>query len=261
MAVNADSIVYFGYGSLVNRDTRPPEESAACARLRGWHRVWEHRVAPTATREPSCSLSIAPDSTRVPEARASDGSGGRRMPFPDADVDAAMDVAMDAARDAARDVARDAARDAAKDARFGLGTDAGIDGVVVLLPLEALAVLDAREEGYERLTLPASHFDLPAGLVVDEIHVYRSLAENRVSATGEHPILQSYVDCCMAGFLKVYGEGGLDNFLHATRGWDGEIENDRQQPRYPRAVEVPGALLARFDRLVTARRESCLSVQ
>ena len=189
------SIVYFGYGSLVNRDTRPPDEPAACARLRGWRRVWNHRVAASAVRTPSCSLSIEP----APE-------------------------------------------------------EGGIDGVVVALPLEALPALDAREAGYERLTLPADRFDLPEGLGVDEVHVYRSRPENRLPATDAQPILQTYVDCVMAGYLRLYGEGGLEAFLLSTRGWDGVIENDRDAPRYPRAVEVPGSLRARFDRLVSARR-------
>lgn len=185
------------------------------------------------SREPSCSLSIARDSTRTEVdgpglhegAAASEGSKAVPHEHP------------------------------------GTGPDSGIDGVVVPLPIEALPVLDAREEGYERLTLPASDFELPEGLAVDEVHVYRSLTEHRMSATDEHPILQTYVDCCMAGFLNVYGEGGLDNFLHATRGWHGQIENDRTQPRYPRAVAIPGELLARFDRLVNAHREGCLLIQ
>jgi len=193
---NERRIVYFGYGSLVNRDTRPPDEQAFCARLRGWHRVWGHRSGPAVGRPPSCSLSVEP------------GVAGTR----------------------------------------------GIDGVLVSMPLEALPVLDAREAGYDRLTLPATEFDLPEGLGVDEIQVYRSKAEYRMPASPGQPILQSYVDCVLAGFLRVYGEGGLDDFLLSTRGWEGTIENDREAPRYPRAVELPGALRARFDRLVDARR-------
>ena len=208
-------IVYFGYGSLVNRETRPPEEAAAPARLRGWHRIWGHRVVAASGREPSCSLSIEPD------APAS---------------------------------VRDPIEPDAPPVPFPRGADAGIDGVVVALPLAALPVLDERESGYDRLTLPAAAFDLPEGLGADEIHVYRSKPENRWPATPAQPILQSYVDCCMAGFLRVYGEGGLDAFLWSTEGWEGAIEDDRAAPRYPRAVEVPGALAARFDRLVRARR-------
>ena len=208
--MNDSSIVYFGYGSLVNRETRPDGESFACARLNGWHRAWNHRVSASAGREPSCSLSVDPDG-------ATGVVGHAGTDRPDADA-------------------------------------RGIDGVVVPLPLEALPVLDAREAGYDRLALPASTFDLPEGLGVDEVHVYRSRAENRLPATPAQPILQTYVDTVLAGYLRVYGEGGLEAFLTSTRGWEGAIEDDRAAPRYPRAVDVPGALLARFDRLVAARR-------
>ena len=196
--VSGDTITYFGYGSLVNRETRPADEAAAPARLNGWHRVWGHRSGANTDRPPSCSLSVEPSA--------------------------------------------------------GTGRARGIDGVVVTLPIEALPVLDAREWGYERLTLSARDFDLPEGLGTDVVHVYRSLPEHRLPATPSQPILQSYVDCVLAGFLRLYGEGGLDDFLHTTHGWEGTIEDDRAAPRYPRAVDVPGALRARFDRLVAARR-------
>lgn len=183
-------------------------------------------MAASAARDPSCSLSIAP---------ISELNGGAWS------TDEGIDPGFDPG--------------------FNSGFDSGIDGVVVSLPLEALPTLDAREDGYERLTLPATQFDLPEGLEVDEVHVYRSLSHNRLPATGEHPILQTYIDCCMAGFLRLYGEGGLDNFLTNTLGWEGAIEDDRHQPRYPRAVQVPGSLLERFDRLVRERREGCHSLQ
>ena len=210
MSATDEEIVYFGYGSLVNRETRPREELAAPARLRGWHRLWGHRVAPRENRPPACSLSIAPN---VPEAPLAE-------PNPAA----------------------------------GEPGESGIDGVVVRLPLAALPVLDQRESGYDRLTLPAADFDLPAGLGVEHVHVYRSKVENRTSPFPAQPILQSYVDCVMAGYLRVFGEGGLDAFLLSTRGWEGAIVDDRAAPRYVRAVQVPGALLSRFDRLVAARR-------
>ena len=62
-------ITYFGYGSLVNRDTRPAGERAQSARLHGWRRVWGHRVtgssdASTGARESCCSLSV--ESTHAP---------------------------------------------------------------------------------------------------------------------------------------------------------------------------------------------------
>lgn len=63
-------IYYFGYGSLVNRDTRPVGEAAWNARLTGWRRVWDHRVPATDDRVGCTSLSIQPTD------RAQDGIDG-----------------------------------------------------------------------------------------------------------------------------------------------------------------------------------------
>ena len=55
-------IAYFGYGSLVNRDTRPPLEEAFKARLSGWERHWAHRVSDDGANRTCTSLSARPAS-------------------------------------------------------------------------------------------------------------------------------------------------------------------------------------------------------
>jgi len=166
-------IAYFGYGSLVNRDTRPPGEQAYKARLSGWERHWAHREA------------------------------------------------------------------AAK-----------IDGVVVLIEQGDLAALDRRESGYFRQTVPLSMFELESPLPVAEVFVYQSLSENFAPADHQFPILQSYADCVMAGYERVYGEQGLAEFMRSTIGWQGDILNDRAAPYYPRAVAVSSDQIKRFDALI-----------
>lgn len=42
--MNADTVYYFGYGSLVNRLTRSPSEKFYKATLQGWERQWAHRA-------------------------------------------------------------------------------------------------------------------------------------------------------------------------------------------------------------------------
>jgi len=60
MSKTTDWIYYFGYGSLVNRDTRPTGEFAVPARLLGWRRVWGHRTSDSARELQGTSLSIEP---------------------------------------------------------------------------------------------------------------------------------------------------------------------------------------------------------
>lgn len=191
--MSSDWIYYFGYGSLVNRETRPADELASPARLKGWRRVWEHRIQHADLQRRSTSMSIEP------------------MP-----VDPAV-------------------------------SSRGIDGVVVRLEKDLLPVLDQRESGYERLVLPADVFELPAELKTDRVIVYRSLPQNRNLADDAHPVLQSYVDCIMAGYQRMFGDNGLQDLISSTRGWERPVLNDRRFPRYPRSVIVDQQSLNHFD--------------
>jgi cation transport regulator ChaC len=198
--MNSPMIVYFGYGSLVNRATRPVLEQARPARLTGWRRSWTHRVTRGDGHSDCSSLTIDP-----------------------ADE-----------------------------------PDAGIDGVLVSLAAADLPLLDARESGYERLTVPMTDVELLAapesGAAVpaagDVILVYRSLADNRHPASVGFPILQSYIDCVMAGYLAVFGTEGLQRFMQSTHGWHFPTHDDRADPRYPRAVAVDAEQRANFDQLI-----------
>lgn len=72
--MGSDTIYYFGYGSLVNRATRPPAEPAWNARLHGWHREWTHRVRAGADRAGCTSLSVRPSASGAqPTATCIDG--------------------------------------------------------------------------------------------------------------------------------------------------------------------------------------------
>lgn len=193
--MNNDWILYFGYGSLVNRNTRPSQEIAHSARLKGWQRVWDHRVSDPNRNKLCTSLSIEP----------------------------APIVA--------------------------------VEGVIVRLDRDKLPQLDERETGYDRLCLPASDFDLPEELLrqmssegmADTIMVYRSQFPNRALADAGYPVLQSYVDCVMAGYLHRFGEEGVNAMVSSTRGWELSMHNDRADPFYPRSVEVSTADQQYFD--------------
>lgn len=207
--MKTDWIYYFGYGSLVNRETRPADEVAHSARLQGWQRVWDHRVTDPNRDKRCTSLSIEPCAVAAEQA----------LPV-------------------------------------------GIEGVVVRLPVEHLPQLDARESGYDRLSLPLSDFELPPALLqqldaqdVDNIMVYRSQADNRHMADQDHPVLQSYVDCVMAGYLQRFGESGVQAMAASTRGWECSVFDDRAEPFYPRWVEVGEANKQYFDECVRAQLE------
>ncbi|MFK7860693.1 MAG: gamma-glutamylcyclotransferase family protein [Granulosicoccus sp.] len=186
-------INYFGYGSLVNRDTRPKEEQAINVTLKRWRRVWNHRVTNSDARQACTSLSVEP-------------------------------------------------------------AEGNIDGVLVRIPVSELDALDAREFGYERMSLTAADFNLPANMHAETIYVYRSLPENQHLADDAHPVTQSYVDVVMAGYLDRFGDDGLRHLLRSTRGWNLPVLRDRADPTYPRSVSLPEEQYSYFDTLLAPLR-------
>ncbi len=113
--------------------------------------------------------------------------------------------------------------------------DAGsvIDGLVALVPGADWAALDLREEGYLRHSV--AH-----GLTVDAsvpvaAQVYAVPPASVVTQADPAPMLLSYVDVVVQGYLREFGEAGAQDFFATTDGWDIPVLDDRAAPRYPRA--------------------------
>lgn len=129
-----------------------------------------------------------------------------------------------------------------------------IDGVIARVRLSELPMLDERESGYDRVILPASDLTLPESCSASEIHVYVSDAAHSGPANGDYPILQSYIDCVLAGYCDLFGRTGMQHFVDSTLGWQGTILNDRDRPLYPRAVQLSSNQLTENDALVNTKR-------
>ncbi len=163
---------FFGYGSLVNRDTHA-FGVAAPARLRGWRRVWRHtRLRPVAY------LTAVPDPAGE------------------------------------------------------------IDGLIAAVSGADWAALDMRERAYSRLSAhhQISH-DLPHA---PDIAIY-TIPEGRHGTPGAAcPVLLSYIDVVVQGYLREFGEAGVRRFFDTTDGWDAPVLDDRARPRYPRHRQLSG---------------------
>jgi hypothetical protein len=158
---------FFGYGSLVNRDTHdftPVHRS----HITGWRRVW-HR-APV---RPAAFLSVVPD----PEAM--------------------------------------------------------IDGVIAPVPNDNWNALDAREYAYDRIKVTEAVVHTAQD--VRDISIYAIPPDKSAPPDEDHPILLSYVDAVIQGYLREFGEDSAMRFMHATEGWSTSVRNDRDAPIYPRA--------------------------
>ena len=187
-----DTVQYFGYGSLVNRNTRPETETFEVATLAGWRRAWGHAVQ---------------------DERARDISGWPKLDQPALGYTVLTVEPLSNSR---------------------------IDGVQVGIDAAELPSLDARERGYTRHSVCSA-------MSTDPIAIYVSNSAHVKRACSDYPLLQSYVDCVMAGYLTVFGWEGVGRFVQSTVGWSAPMLQDRSAPLYPRAVNLSKELLANFD--------------
>ncbi len=107
-----------------------------------------------------------------------------------------------------------------------------IDGLVAHVPGDDWVALDEREHAYDR-----SHVtDLTAHTVPRPIHiqVYSIPHGKHGIPDGTHPVLLSYIDVVVQGYLREFGEAGVQRFFQTTDGWDAPILDDRAAPIYSR---------------------------
>jgi hypothetical protein len=126
--------------------------------------------------------------------------------------------------------------------------DHAIDGLIAAVPGADWEALDLREYAYDRL--PASeavHHDLPG---VPEISVYAVPQTRQKPGSERHPILQSYLDVVLQGYLNVFGKDGAIAFMETTDGWDAPILDDRSAPIYPRHQTITAQERSLFDTLI-----------
>lgn len=130
--------------------------------------------------------------------------------------------------------------------------DAGctIEGMIARVPGADWAALDEREWAYDRV--PASDaVSHPVEGVLD-IAVYAVPDHRHSSESSDYPILLSYVDVVVQGYLREFGSAGADRFFATTEGRDLTILNDRAEPRYPRHQQLSADETAFVDERLAA---------
>lgn len=106
-----------------------------------------------------------------------------------------------------------------------------IHGLVARVPNDDWSALDIREYGYNRHPVQA----MPRTASAMPAQVYAVSAENAASPQTAHPVLLSYIDTVIQGFLREFGRDGATHFFETTAGWHAPILNDRRAPKYSRA--------------------------
>ncbi len=120
-----------------------------------------------------------------------------------------------------------------------------IAGLVADVPGADWAALDAREFAYARHPVMAA---TGAGAVPAQVYA----VPQGQPPSQRHPILLSYLDAVVQGFLREYGPAGAEAFFATTQGWDAPVLDDRATPRYPRAQALTPADRATVDAALTA---------
>jgi hypothetical protein len=106
-----------------------------------------------------------------------------------------------------------------------------IDGLIAAVPGADWAALDLRETGYDRQPSGGAVAH-PLGQAPQIAH-YSVTPDNRVDS-GDHCILRSYLDVVVQGFLREFGDAGVQRFFDTTSGWETPILDYRAAPIYPR---------------------------
>ncbi|SHG80897.1 ChaC-like protein [Marivita hallyeonensis] len=114
--------------------------------------------------------------------------------------------------------------------------DAQIDGVIAPVPNDDWQALDAREYAYDRV--PVTEAVTHTATAVRDISIYAIPPSNAAPPDEEHPILLSYIDAVLQGYLREFGEDGAMRFITTTEGWSTPVKDDREAPIYPRAQRL-----------------------
>jgi hypothetical protein len=122
-----------------------------------------------------------------------------------------------------------------------------IDGLVAPVPGGDWQALDAREFGYDRHDV--THLVSPAPGMVQ---VYAVPEHRSAPPTVRLPIVLSYVDVVVQGYLREFGPEGARAFFATTDGWDGPLRDDRDAPLYPRHQRLDPAETAFVDAQLAA---------
>ena len=131
--------------------------------------------------------------------------------------------------------------------------DQVIDGLLVYDTLENLPSVDQREAAYERVQVAPNAIQLNGRVPQDcPIYIYEAHT-NRAPHDPEHPIIQSYLDAVLQGFMHEFGESGVHDFIHSTDGFERPVLKDRHDPIYQRAVDLPEHQRSYFDDLLSQK--------
>ncbi len=110
--------------------------------------------------------------------------------------------------------------------------DSVIDGLVAHVPGDDWAALDEREHAYDRSPV-TDHVRHKVGRAL-HVQVYAIPHGKHGLPDVAHPVVLSYIDVVVQGYLREFGADGVRRFFDTTDGWEAPILDDRKTPVYAR---------------------------
>lgn len=121
-----------------------------------------------------------------------------------------------------------------------------VQGLLAEVPDDGWAALDKREFAYARHRLDVSAMSgTHAGH--SDVQIYQGDPAFIAPQHIKKPILLSYLDVVVQGYLKHFGTEGVDAFFATTEGWGTPIRNDRHAPQYARTQNLSSKETALVD--------------
>ncbi|MCA0941415.1 gamma-glutamylcyclotransferase [Salipiger pacificus] len=124
-----------------------------------------------------------------------------------------------------------------------------IEGLIAPVDDAGWAALDLREACYDRTDALQDVRHRAAR--VEELAIYVVPERNCLPPDAAHPVLLSYLDVVLQGYLGEFGKAGAERFLATTANWDAPVLNDRAAPQYPRAQTLTDAERAFVDAAIS----------
>ncbi|WP_114964990.1 gamma-glutamylcyclotransferase family protein [Alkalilacustris brevis] len=126
--------------------------------------------------------------------------------------------------------------------------EAEIEGLIAGVPGGDWQALDQREQGYRRHPLDRGLAHAATRPVQAQIYAVPGDDEGL-----RHPILLSYLDVVLQGYLQEFGEPGALRFFATTGGWAATpILDDRADPLYPRHQKLSASERGFVDERIAA---------
>ena len=118
--------------------------------------------------------------------------------------------------------------------------DCSILGAVVAQPGHHEDTMQRREALYHRIDLPPTAVDWLDGRPDEWPEPFIHVGEPAYRRAGDHdhPVLLSYVETVLAGFLRTFGDDGPRHFFETTADWHVPVMDDRNSPVYARATQL-----------------------